>query len=137
MTFETGGYVVLCPMFRRTDDPAGVWRNFSDGSVVFKPTGTYTKKDDNTYEDIDSETKTGIIIRGDMRIFEPSDSQESGLMLFKQIDASNIVGELLTSTPKDYKRGQVTITLKVQLGDYNDEGTFVGYHYQFDYNILR
>ena len=137
VTFETGGYVVLCPMFRRTDDPAGVWRNFSDGSVVFKPTGTYTKKDDNTYEDIDSETKTGIIIRGDMRIFEPSDSQESGLMLFKQIDASNIVGELLTSTPKDYKRGQVTITLKVQLGDYNDEGTFVGYHYQFDYNILR
>lgn len=136
-TFETGGYVALSPMFRRTDDPAGVWRNFSDGSVVFKPTGTYTKKDDRTYEDIDPVTGTGIIIRGDMRIFEPSESQDSGLMLFKQIDASTIVGELLTAPPAGYQQGMVTITLKVRLGDYNDQGIFVGYHYQFDYNILR
>lgn len=116
ITFNSGGYIFLRPMFRKNDDPEGFWRGFDDSDVTFKLTGEYTEKASNVVESIDTETGTGIVLTGDLNIFEQR---------FVQLDSGDIVGKL---TNDDDKNGQVTLTIKLILG---------GFAYQFNYNILK
>lgn len=116
ITFNSGGYIFLRPMFRKNDDPEGVWRGFDDSDVIFKLTGEYTEKASNVVESIDTDTGTGLVLTGDLNIFEQR---------FVQLESGDIVGKL---TNDDDKNGQVTLTIKLILG---------GFAYQFNYNILK
>ncbi|MBO4315456.1 MAG: FimB/Mfa2 family fimbrial subunit [Prevotella sp.] len=116
ITFNSGGYIFLRPMFRRNDDPKDVWRGFDDSNVTFKLTGEYTEKASNVVESIDTNTGTGIVLTGDLNIFEQR---------FVQLESGDIVGKL---TNDDDKNGQVTVTIKLILDDFA---------YQFNYNILK
>lgn len=112
ITFNSGGYIFLRPMFRNNHDEEGVWRGFDDGAVTFELPGDYTVNG-NVAESIDSDTGTGIILTGDLDIFEQR---------FVKLASGDIVGKL-TNNPKV---GMVTVTLKLVLE---------GFHYQFNYNI--
>lgn len=119
ITFNTGGYIFLRPMFRNNSDTPGVWRSFDDSDVIFKLTGTYTgNTTTGPIESIDPNTGTGIILSGDLQIFEEG-------QYFVQLPSGDIVGKLDNA---DGKVGQVTVTLKVLLG---------GLDYQFNYNIIK
>ena len=149
ITFNSGGYIFLRPMFRKNDDPVGVWRGFDDSNVTFKLRGEpyivngveaepleiiTTGPDQNPYAwttpatgvaesltQITSESTTGpiytgIVLTGDLNIFEQR---------FVQLDSGDIVGKLIND---DNKNGQVTVTIKLVLD---------GFAYQFNYNILK
>lgn len=113
ITFNSGGYIFLRPMFRNNHDAEGVWRGFDDGAVTFELPGEYTVNGD-VAESIDSDTGTGIILTGDLGIFEQR---------FVKLASGDIVGKLTNESPKV---GMVTVTLKLVLE---------GFHYQFNYNI--
>lgn len=113
ITFNSGGYIFLRPMFRNNHDEEGVWRGFDDGAVTFELPGEYTVNG-NVAESIDSDTGTGIILTGDLDIFEQR---------FVKLASGDIVGKLTNESPKV---GMVTVTLKLVLE---------GFHYQFNYNI--
>ncbi|MBO4810532.1 MAG: FimB/Mfa2 family fimbrial subunit [Prevotella sp.] len=118
ITFNTGGYIFLRAMFRKNDDPEGVWRSFDDSDVTFVLPGTYTgNTTTGPIQSIDSETGTGIILSGDLQIFEEG-------QFFSQLPSGDIVGQLTN----DERYGQVTVTLKVKLEDLD---------YQFNYNIIK
>lgn len=119
ITFNTGGYIILRPMFRKNSDPEGVWRSFDDSDVVFKLADTYTTNaTTGAAECIDRESGTGLIMSGDLQIFE--DGQ-----YFTQLPSGDIVGKLDNA---EGKTGLVTVTIKVKLE---------GLEYQFDYNIFK
>ena len=119
ITFNTGGYIFLRPMFRKDTDPEGIWRSFDDSDVVFKLVSSYTTNTTTgTAECVDSETDTGLILTGDLQIFEAG-------RYFSQLPSGDIVGKLDNA---EGKTGQVTITLKVRLE---------GLEYEFDYNIFK
>ena len=119
ITFNTGGYIFLRPMFRKDTDPEGIWRSFDDSDVVFKLVSSYTTNTTTgTAECVDSETDTGLILTGDLQIFEAG-------QYFSQLPSGDIVGKLDNA---EGKTGQVTITLKVRLE---------GLEYEFDYNIFK
>ena len=113
ITFNSGGYIFLRPMFRNNHDAEGVWRGFDDGAVTFELPGEPYTVNGNVAESIDSDTGTGIILTGDLDIFEQR---------FVKLASGDIVGKL-TNNPKV---GMVTVTLKLVLE---------GFHYQFNYNI--
>ncbi|MCR4809946.1 MAG: FimB/Mfa2 family fimbrial subunit [Prevotella sp.] len=136
ITFSSGGYIFLRPMFRNNHDPEGVWRGFDDGDVTFKlpgepyiVNGTAAQEqvitDENVYgwttpatgvaESIDPTTGTGVILTGDLAIFEQR---------FVQLPSGDIVGKLTNNKIK----GMVTVTIKLQLE---------GFDYQFNYNIYE
>ncbi len=135
ITFNSGGYIFLRPMFRNNHDAEGVWRGFDDGAVTFELPGepymvngaeaqpievtdanpyAWTTPATGVAESIDSDTGTGIILTGDLDIFEQR---------FVKLASGDIVGKLTNKTPKV---GMVTVTLKLILE---------GFHYQFNYNI--
>ena len=114
ITFNSGGYIFLRPMFRNNHDAEGVWRGFDDGAVTFKLPGEPYTVNGNVAESIDSDTGTGIILTGDLDIFEQR---------FVKLASGDIVGKLTNESPKV---GMVTVTLKLILE---------GFHYQFNYNI--
>lgn len=118
ITFNTGGYIVLHPAFRKNSDTAGMWRSFDDSSVVFSMgDGNWVTGDDGRYaECIDSETGTGMTMEGDLNIFEDK---------FFQLPSGDIIGQL---TNDDNQYGEVTITMKVLLE---------GFAYQFVYTIIK
>ena len=119
ITFNTGGYIFLRPMFRKDTDPEGIWRSFDDSDVVFKLVSSYTiNTTTGAAECVDSETDTGLILTGDLQIFEAG-------QYFSQLPSGDIVGKLDNA---EGKTGQVTITLKVRLE---------GLEYEFDYNIFK
>ena len=119
ITFNTGGYIFLRPMFRKDTDPEGIWRSFDDSDVVFKLVSSYTTNTTTgAAECVDSETDTGLILTGDLQIFEAG-------QYFSQLPSGDIVGKLDNA---EGKTGQVTITLKVRLE---------GLEYEFDYNIFK
>ena len=119
ITFNTGGYIFLRPMFRKDTDPEGIWRSFDDSDVVFKLVSSYTTNTTTgAAECVDSETDTGLILTGDLQIFEAG-------QYFSQLPSGDIVGKLDNA---EGKTGQVTITLKVRLE---------GREYEFDYNIFK
>ncbi|MBQ9667615.1 MAG: FimB/Mfa2 family fimbrial subunit [Prevotella sp.] len=123
ITFSTGGYIFLQPMFRNNvEDTEGVWRKFSDAAVEFVLPGTYTASD-NRVESIDPTTGTGIIITGNLSVFEPSESTGER-EYFQQLSSGEIVGKLDNLFSGE---GQVTITLLINLE---------GFAYQFNYNII-
>ena len=136
IAFNSGGYIFLRPMFRNNNDPEGVWRGFDDSDVTFVLRGEpYTVNgspaeeleitEENVYgwttpatgvaESIDPETRTGIVITGDLAILEQR---------FVQIASGDIVGQLTNNKIA----GMVTVTIKLQLG---------GFAYQFNYNIYE
>ena len=114
ITFNSGGYIFLRPMFRNNHDAEGVWRGFDDGAVTFELPGEPYTVNGNVAESIDSDTGTGIILTGDLDIFEQR---------FVKLASGDIVGKLTNESPKV---GMVTVTLKLVLEDF---------HYQFNYNI--
>lgn len=144
ITFNSGGYIFLRPMFRNNADPEGVWRGFDDSDVNFvlpgepyivndtpavfyqdepdydpeaaAPTYQWTTPATGVAESIDSETGTGIVMTGNLDIFEQR---------FVQLESGDIVGKLIND---DNKNGLVTVTLKLKLD---------GFSYQFNYNILK
>lgn len=141
ITFNSGGYIFLRPMFRNNQDPEDVWRGFDDSDVTFElPGEPYTVNgtvaeeltitDENPYawttpetgvaESIDgttgTDTGTGIVMTGDLDIFEQR---------FVQLESGDIVGKLIND---DTKKGLVTVTIKLKLE---------GFSYQFNYNILK
>lgn len=136
ITFNSGGYIFLRPMFRNNQDPEDVWRGFDDSDVTFvlpgEPytvDGTAAVYDENaTYkwttpetgvaESIDGTTGTGtgIVMTGDLDIFEQR---------FVQLESGDIVGKLIND---DTKTGLVTVTIKLKLA---------GFSYQFNYNIYK
>ena len=119
ITFNTGGYIFLRPMFRKNSDPEGVWRNFDDSDVVFKLADNYTTNaTTGAAECIDSESGTGLIMTGDLRIFEAG-------QYFTQLPSGDIVGKLDNA---EGKTGMVTVTIKVKLE---------GLEYEFNYNIYK
>ena len=119
ITFNTGGYIFLRPMFRKNSDPEGVWRNFDDSDVVFKLADNYTTNaTTGAAECIDSESGTGLIMTGDLRIFEAG-------QYFTQLPSGDIVGKLDNA---EGKTGLVTVTIKVKLE---------GLEYEFNYNIFK
>ena len=119
ITFNTGGYIFLRPMFRKNSDPEGVWRNFDDSDVVFKLADYYTTNaTTGAAECIDSESGTGLIMTGDLRIFEAG-------QYFTQLPSGDIVGKLDNA---EGKTGMVTVTIKVKLE---------GLEYEFNYNIYK
>ncbi len=119
ITFNTGGYIFLRPMFRKDTDPEGIWRSFDDSDVVFKLVSSYTTNTTTgAAECVDSETDAGLILTGDLQIFEAG-------QYFSQLPSGDIVGKLDNA---EGKTGQVTITLKVRLE---------GLEYEFDYNIFK
>ena len=136
IAFNSGGYIFLRPMFRNNNDPEGVWRGFDDSDVTFVLRGEpYTVNgspaeeleitEENVYgwttpatgvaESIDPETRTGIVITGDLAILEQR---------FVQIASGDIVGQLTNNKIA----GMITVTIKLQLG---------GFAYQFNYNIYE
>ncbi len=145
ITFNSGGYIFLRPMFRKNDDPEGVWRGFDDSNVTFELKGepyivngvpavqqtvtssqpyAWTTPDTGVAESLTQKTSenttgpiyTGIVLTGDLNIFEQR---------FIQLDSGDIVGKLIND---DNKNGQVTVTIKLILD---------GFAYQFNYNILK
>ena len=117
ITFNTGGYIFLRPMFRKNTDTPDVWRSFDDSDVKFVLPGTYTKNNaTGAMESIDPTTGTGIILSGALDIFQE---------YFIQLPSGDIVGQLDNA---DGKVGQVTVTLKIVLEDLE---------YQFNYNIIK
>ncbi len=130
ITFNSGGYIVLAPRFRKSDDPVGVWRGLDDSMIKLSlpdeltdwnnaaKTAThadYIETADGDYKD------TGIILNGDLSIFE---------QYFVKMPSGDIVGKLTNEkTPGggDYT-GTVTVTLRVKLD---------GLIYQFHYNIIK
>ena len=119
ITFNTGGYIFLRPMFRKNTDPEGVWRGFDDSAVTFVLPDTYTTNSTTgNVEAIDPTTGTGIVLSGDLQIFE--DNQ-----YFVQLPSGDIVGKLDNA---DAKLGTVTVTLKIILEDLL---------YQFNYTIHK
>ena len=119
ITFNTGGYIFLRPMFRKNSDPEGVWRGFDDSDVAFKLADSYTTNaTTGAAECIDSELGTGLILSGDLHIFE--DGQ-----YFTQLPSGDIVGKLDNA---EGKTGMVTVTIKVKLE---------GLEYEFNYNIFK
>jgi hypothetical protein len=143
ITFNSGGYIFLRPMFRNNADPEGVWRGFDDSDVTFVLPGepynvngetasplTVTKTQPYAWttpatgvaESIDynsvteTGTKTGIVMTGNLDIFEQR---------FVQLESGDIVGKLIND---DTKKGLVTVTIKLKLE---------GFSYQFNYNILK
>lgn len=136
IAFNSGGYIFLRPMFRNNNDPEGVWRGLDDSDVTFVlPGEPYTVNgspaeeleitEENVYgwttpatgvaESIDPETRTGIVITGDLAILEQR---------FVQLASGDIVGNLTNNKIA----GMVTVTIKLQLG---------GFAYQFNYNIYE
>ena len=116
ITFNSGGYIFLRPMFRNNTDPEGVWRGFDDGDVTFRlPREPYTVNG-SVAESIDTDTGTGIVMTGDLDIFKQR---------FQQLPSGDIVGELVND---DSKIGLVTVTIKLKLDDFA---------YQFNYNIIK
>ena len=119
ITFNTGGYIFLRPMFRKDTDPEGVWRGFDDSDVVFKLADSYTTNaTTGAAECIDSESGTGLIMSGDLQIFEAG-------QYFTQLPSGDIVGKLDNA---EGKTGLVTVTIKVKLE---------GLEYEFNYNIFK
>lgn len=119
ITFNTGGYIFLRPMFRKDTDPEGVWRGFDDSDVVFKLADSYTTNaTTGAAECIDSESGTGLIMSGDLQIFEAE-------QYFTQLPSGDIVGKLDNA---EGKTGLVTVTIKVKLE---------GLEYEFNYNIFK
>lgn len=137
ITFNSGGYIFLRPMFRNNHDEEGIWRGFDDSDVTFKLPGEpyivngttaeqltitetqpygWTTPETGVAESIDPTTRTGIVMTGALDIFEQR---------FVQLPSGDIVGKLIND---DHKNGQVTVTIKLQLGDFD---------YQFNYNILK
>lgn len=137
ITFNSGGYIFLRPMFRNNHDEEGIWRGFDDSDVTFKLRGEpyivngttaeqlmitetqpygWTTPATGVAESIDPTTRTGIVMTGALDIFEQR---------FVQLPSGDIVGKLIND---DHKNGQVTVTIKLQLG---------GFDYQFNYNILK
>lgn len=146
ITFNSGGYIFLRPMFRNNADPEGVWRGFDDEDVTFvlpgepyviegeeaqplEVTGTNpyawtTPFTHSVAESIDPDTGTGIVLTGDLGILEQR---------FVQLPSGDIVGKLTNSsttavTDPSKNVGMVTVTLKLQLD---------GFAYQFNYNIFE
>ena len=136
ITFNSGGYIFLRPMFRNNHDPEGVWRGFDDSDVTFvlpgepyivngSPAVEQEITDDNVYgwttpatgvaESIDPTTSTGIVITGDLAILEQR---------FVQLASGDIVGKLTNNKIA----GMITVTIKLQLE---------GFAYQFNYNIYE
>ena len=136
ITFNSGGYIFLRPMFRNNHDPEGVWRGFDDSDVTFvlpgepyivngSPAVEQEITDDNVYgwttpatgvaESIDPTTGTGIVITGDLAILEQR---------FVQLASGDIVGKLTNNKIA----GMITVTIKLQLE---------GFAYQFNYNIYE
>jgi hypothetical protein len=145
ITFNSGGYIFLRPMFRKNDDPVGVWRGFDDSNVTFElkgepyivngvsaveqevtssqpyawttpATGVAESLTPIESENTEDPIYTGIVMTGDLNIFEQR---------FIQLDSGDIVGKLIND---DTKNGQVTVTIKLILD---------GFAYQFNYNILK
>ncbi len=115
ITFQTGGYIALRPMFRSNTDPDGVWHSFDDSDVVFKLGEEYTENaTTGAMENIDDDSGTGLVLTGDLDIFQN---------YFVLYPSGEIVGYLSNGATG----GQVTVTLKVQIG---------GFYYQFNYNII-
>ena len=146
ITFNSGGYIFLRPMFRNNADPEGVWRGFDDSDVTFVlpgepytvngvPASQQTITDTQQYawttplmhsvaESIDPVTGTGIVLTGDLGILEQR---------FVQLPSGDIVGKLTNSKTVDVTNpsktvGMVTVTLKLKLD---------GFAYQFNYNIYE
>ena len=136
ITFSSGGYIFLRPMFRNNHDPEGIWRGFDDGDVTFvlpgepytvngTPAEQLTITDTQPYgwttpatgvaESIDPTTGTGVILTGDLGIFDQR---------FVQLASGDIVGKLTNNKIK----GMVTVTIKLKLQ---------GFSYQFNYNIYE
>ena len=136
ITFSSGGYIFLRPMFRNNHDPEGVWRGFDDSDVTFvlpgepyivngTPAVEQEITDQNVYgwttpatgvaESIDPTTGTGIVITGDLAILEQR---------FVQLASGDIVGKLTNNKIA----GMITVTIKLQLE---------GFAYQFNYNIYE
>lgn len=136
ITFNSGGYIFLRPMFRNNRDPEGVWRGFDDSDVTFvlpgepyivngSPAVELEITDDNVYgwttpatgvaESIDPDTGTGIVITGDLAILEQR---------FVQRASGEIVGKLTNNKIA----GMITVTIKLQLD---------GFATQFNYNIYE
>ena len=146
ITFSSGGYIFLRPMFRNNADPEGVWRGFDDSDVTFVlPGEPYTVNGEQAVqqtitetqqyawttplthsvaESIDPDTGTGIVLTGDLGILEQR---------FVQLPSGDIVGKLTNSktslvTDPSKTVGMVTVTLKLKLD---------GFAYQFNYNIYE
>ena len=136
ITFSSGGYIFLRPMFRNNRDPEGVWRGFDDSDVTFvlpgEPyvvNGSVAEEleitDENVYgwttpatgvaESIDPTTGTGIVITGDLAILEQR---------FVQLASGELVGKLTNNKIA----GMITVTIKLQLD---------GFATQFNYNIYE
>ena len=102
-------------MFRSNTDPDGVWHSFDDSDVVFKLGEEYTENaTTGAMENIDDDSGTGLVLTGDLDIFQN---------YFVLYPSGEIVGYLSNGATG----GQVTVTLKVQIG---------GFYYQFNYNII-
>mgnify|MGYP006872984934 CR=1 FL=1 len=112
-TFNTQGYICMRPLFRNSfNDAPGVWHTITDSGITLVLPHAQTDYTDGQY--IDSGTNTGIILTGDLGIFDSK---------FVQLGATeNIVANLST------EKGTVTVTLRVKLG---------GYTYEFSHNVTR
>ena len=124
ITFNTGGYIFLRPMFRKNSDAEGVWRSFDDSDVVFRLPAAYTDVTATHAECIDNETGTGIILNGDLDIFELKAGSDDQYALLERQTSGDIVGYLTNEA----RYGMVTVTLKIRLD---------GFDYQFNYNIIK
>lgn len=121
ITFNTGGYIVLHPMFRKTTDPGGMWKTFDDADVTFTLSGNESGYDatslTTSYAKMIADD-TGIEMAGDLDIFDQK---------FVQLPSGDIVGKLTNADTA----GRVTVTLHVKLGQ--DPKL----QYQFTYTIIK
>ncbi len=123
ITFNTGGYIVLHPLFRKITDSEGAWRTFDDADITCTLPNEESDYDSSTltttYAKAIATTGTGIgtgiEIKGNLSIFDQR---------FVQLPSGDIVGKLTN----DAVYGTVTIVLHVMLD---------GFHYQFSYNIVK
>lgn len=133
-TFNTGGYICLKPMFRNNlDDPEGVWYGLDDPRITFvmptggNPYGPYALTDKRV-QAIDGTSDTGIIMKGELGIFNWRDKYDhsKGRMYFHRLGGTEqIVAELLND---DTVGGLVTVTLRVKLG---------AFYYEFSHNVIK
>ena len=127
ITFNTGGYIVLKPMFRKSIDPVGSWRSFDDSSVDIELSGEYTQEGGKykciCTEDGDPAKDTGIIISGDVNIFEKYEDSED-YQFFVKYPSGELVGKLSNEFEGT---GKVTASIIVKLD---------GFAYQFNYTII-
>lgn len=129
-TFNTGGYICLKPMFRNNlTDPEGVWYGLDDPRITFvmptggNPYGPYALTATRV-EAIDGTSNTGIIMKGELGIFNMRDA--STRMYFHRLGGTEqIVAELLND---DTVGGLVTVTLRVKLD---------AFYYEFSHNIIK